>query len=70
MCLCMLKKYSHGSINVPNVPSLINVMRCRFRHYCREHLKYQMEKKKRFENKAKETGSNKSSAATIFSALL
>lgn len=61
MHLCMLQKHGHGRINVLYVP-LTNkdITWSRFRPYCSEHLKYQIEKKKKtFYNKAKETRNNK-----------
>lgn len=57
----MLQKHGHGRINVLYVP-LTNkdITWSRFRPYCSEHLKYQIEKKNTtFYNKAKETRNNK-----------
>lgn len=60
MHLCMLQKHGHGRINVLYVPLINKDMTwSRYRPYCSEHLKYQIEKKPTFYNKAKETRNNK-----------
>lgn len=65
----MLQKHSHGRINILHVPLVNKVITwCRFRPYCREHMKYQIVKT--IYNKAKEIRSNKTCAVTSFSAIL